>query len=249
MNALIIEDEKTAYKTLSEMLFNYDPSIHVEGQIESVKQSIEYFNTQPPPDLVFMDVQLADGSCFDIFDESKVKSPVIFISTTDQQDLNNIKASGIYNLLKPFDYVDFKFGMQKYFQLKNSFYSLLQSQKGADNTNSYKSRFLIKKGNHIGTIKAEEIAFIYSKEKITNLYKLNSKQAIVDYSIEQLDSILDPKKFCRINRSTIVNIEAIEDIQMYFNNRLIVKIKGCQIENDLIVSREKVMLFKKWLDQ
>jgi DNA-binding LytR/AlgR family response regulator len=249
MNALIIDDEKRDYKTLCEMLSDYDPNIHVVGHIQSVKQSIEYFNNHPSPDLVFMAVQLEDGMCFTIFEESKVKAPVIFTSTSDQENIDTIKISGVYNLQKPLDYTDFKFGMEKYFRLKSSFNFLLKSQTGLSKTNGYKSRFLIKKGSHINTIKAEEIAFIYSKEKITHLYKLNSTPAIIDYSIEQLDLILDPTRFCRINRSTIVNIEAIEDIQMYFNNRLIVKIKGCQIENDLIVSREKVMLFKKWLDQ
>jgi two-component system LytT family response regulator len=248
MNVLIIEDEKRVYKTLSEMLFNYDPSIQVLGHIQSVKQSIEYFNVQPPPDLVFMDVQLGDEIYVEILEEAEVKSPVIFTYIPGQYPNKRIKISGIYSLPKPFEFMELKAGMEKYFQLKNSFWTLLQNQQGLINA-TYKNRFLIKKGNHINSIKTDEIAFIYSREKVTNLCKRNSKKAIIDYSIEQLESILDPCKFCRINRSTIVHIDAIEDIQLYFNNRLMVKISGYQLENDLIVSREKVMSFKKWLDQ
>lgn len=249
MNCLIIEDEKVAAERLSGLIKNYDQSMEILKIIQSVKNAVKWLNTNKAPDLIFMDIQLADGLSFEIFEQTIVKAPVIFTTAYDEYALKAFKVNSIDYLLKPIDQSELNSAIEKHKEnIKPKeiptqiFDNILQTL-----TKNYKNKFVIKVGEHIKVFKIDNVQCFYSMEKYTFLQNNSGCDYAIDYSLDQLEDLLDPAQFFRINRKFIVSFSAISDIISYSNSRLKVKLNSNE-SNDLIVSREKVQDFKKWLE-
>lgn len=255
MTTLIIEDEKLAAEKLTEFIHRYDSSIEVKDILDSVEKSVEWFRNNDHPDLVFMDIQLADGLSFEIFEQTEVKSPVIFTTAYDEYTINAFKVNSVDYLMKPVDIDELAAAINKY---KSNFGPQVQEEfkPGAEIydrlinqlTQSYKNRFVVKVGVHIRSLPVEDIEYFYTTEKSTFLCTIDGKNYALDYSLDQLEKLVDPGLFFRISRKFIINLTAIKDIIAYSNSRLKIILKNPPDE-DAIVSREKVRDFKKWLDR
>ena len=249
MNCLIIEDEKVAAERLSSLIKNYNQSTEILGVVQSVKNAVKWLNTNPAPDIIFMDIQLADGLSFEIFEQTIVKTPVIFTTAYDEYALKAFKVNSIDYLLKPIDQSELNGAIAK-FEANSTpneiptqvFDTILHSL-----TRSYKNRFVIKVGEHIKVFSTDDVQCFYSMAKYTFLQNNSGRDYAINYSLDQLEDLLDPARFFRINRKYVVSFSAITDIISYSNSRLLVKLKTNE-SNDLLVSREKVQDFKKWLE-
>ncbi|MGA2408636.1 MAG: LytTR family DNA-binding domain-containing protein [Bacteroidales bacterium] len=249
MNCLIVEDEKVAAERLVGLINKFDPSVDVAEIIQSVKNAVQWLNTHQAPDLIFMDIQLADGLSFEIFEQTIVKTPIIFTTAYDEYALKAFKVNSIDYLLKPIDQDELNSAINK-FKENNSpkeipvqvFDSIMHSL-----TKKYKDKFVINVGEHIKVFTIEDIQCFYSMEKYTFLQNNSGRDYAINYSLDQLEDLLDPVQFFRINRKFIVSFSAISDIISYSNSRLKVKLNSNE-SDDLIVSREKVQDFKKWLE-
>lgn len=250
MHILIIEDENPAAARLRKLIEPFFEGAQIHGNLDTVKSAIHWLKTYPAPDLIFCDIQLADGISFEIFQEVKVKSPVIFTTAFDQYAIQAFKVNSVDYLLKPLDPEAVEQAISKF---KNT-----QTQPSLDlaqiqallapQVKSYKSRFLVKFGEKIQSIPVEEVAFFFSESKITYLQTQVGKRYILDTTMEQTEGMVDPKKFFRLNRKFLTTIPAISDIITYSNSRLKIILTDCA-NQDILISREKVTAFKDWLDQ
>jgi DNA-binding LytR/AlgR family response regulator len=249
MNCLIVEDEKVAAERLSGLIKKYDPTIDITGIVQSVENAVQWLNIHQTPDLIFMDIQLSDGLSFEIFEQTIVKTPVIFTTAYDEYALKAFKVNSIDYLLKPIDQNELNNAIDK-FKANNTpveipaqvFDNIMFSL-----TKKFKNKFVMNVGEHIKVFTADDIQCFYSLEKNTFLQNNSGRDYAINYSLDQLEDLLDPVKFFRINRKFIVSFSAISDIISYSNSRLRIKINSNESE-DLIVSREKVQDFKKWLE-
>ncbi|MFT4760815.1 MAG: DNA-binding LytR/AlgR family response regulator [Paraglaciecola sp.] len=252
MKILIIEDEQPAAKRLAQLIKNSLPSAEIIEAIDSVESAVKWLRNFPAPDLIFLDIQLADGLSFDIFKQVEVKSPIIFTTAYDQYTLKAFKVNSVDYLLKPIDPQEFTEAIEKY----NEFF---QQEKGYDDTalkdllaslqqKEYKERFLVKVGQQLSYLMTKEIAYFFSEDGLVQARHQSGKKHFVDYSLDQLDGVLDPKHFFRISRKLIVKIDAIAKINTWFNSRLKLDLAP-KIDFDVIVSRERVGDFKRWLDK
>jgi len=254
MNILIIEDEKLAANRLSALIKNLDDAVKIVGTPDSIKASVAWFSSNPQPDLTFMDIQLADGLSFEIFERVAVSCPVIFTTAFDEYALRAFKVNSIDYLLKPIDTDELSRAMEKFRNLHHdsskpeSVVAPVMDRVLQMLTKSFKSRFLVRAGEHIKTIPAEQVTFFYSMEKATFLNTIENKEYDIDYTLEELEGLLNPELFFRINRKYIVSMGAIRDIINYTNSRLKLKLVN-STDNEIIVSREKVAEFKNWLDR
>ncbi|RDC62053.1 LytR/AlgR family response regulator transcription factor [Adhaeribacter pallidiroseus] len=255
MRALIIEDEKLAANRLARLLVQIDPNIQVIGQIESVRKAVQQFNSGLKPDVAFLDIQLADGLSFEIFDQTQVPCPVIFTTAYDEYAIKAFKVNSIDYLLKPIDADELAAALQKFRHLAAPVpvsvtpnLELLQKAMHMLGQTPYKNRFVVKVGEHIKAIPVDQVDFFFSKEKATFLQTKENKRFVIDFSLEQLENLLDPQQFFRINRSYMISLPAIQDIVSYSNSRLKTFLRNAP-EPDVVVSREKVNAFKNWLDR
>jgi DNA-binding LytR/AlgR family response regulator len=253
MKILIIEDELPAAKQLTKMLAQIDPSVSVIETIDSVESSVKWLNTFPTPDAIFMDIQIADGLSFDIFTQVEIACPVIFTTAFDQYAIKAFKVNAIDYLLKPIDEDELSEAVQKIKNKKNElaappqystdfFKNFLQN----DSKQSYKERFLIKTGQSFSSMETSEIAYFFSEEGLTQCLVFNQKKHIIEHPLDELERLLNPKDFFRINRKLILNIKAIQKISPHFNGRLKLELTPPYRE-EVFVARERVGDFKGWL--
>jgi len=251
MNVLVIENEHPAADKIVRLLKKIDKSIAVLDVIETVEEAINRLQENPQPDLILMDIQLDDGLCFEIFDTVIVDIPVIFTTAYDEYTLRAFKVNSIDYLLKPVDEESLRSALAKFKKLnadkdpfRRDFRQLIQEFR-----NQYKSRFLIRIGEKFRSVPAGEISHFHITERSVFLCDFHSQDYGIDYSLDQLQEMLDPRKFFRINRECIVNINSISLMYSYSSSRLQLTLKG-QEQNDLfVVSRDKVTDFKKWIDK
>lgn len=247
MKSIIIEDEKPAARYLLRMLQNQ--GIEPLAMLHSVKESVQWFKENPEPDLIFLDIQLGDGISFEIFEQVQPKSSIIFTTAYDEYALKAFKFNSIDYLLKPINEVDLKRAIAKFnekntpvlwdtFQLKSLLVNNFE--------NKYRERFLVKIGSNLKTIETENISCFYSKNKGTYLSNENREYPI-EQTLNDLESQLNPKDFFRISRNAIVNLRFIENITTHSGSRYQLFIKN--VEEELIVSRERVNDFKLWLEK
>ncbi len=251
MKALIVEDELIAAKRLQHLVSELAPEIELVGHVSSVESALVWFGKHDMPDLIFLDIQLNDGYGFDVLDQLEDHCPVIFTTAYNEYAIRGFKYNGIDYLLKPIDkreLTDTLYKFKKSLISKTAFteISALQNFKTLLNK-EYKKRFMIKIGNQFNTIKVDEIAYFKSEEGSIMLYTKTQKKFPVEYSLDQLEEILDPFLFFRINRKYLVTVDAVIEIHAYFNSRLLLKIIP-KPEEEVIVSRERVGKFKEWLD-
>lgn len=253
MKVLILEDEKPAAQRLEKLLISYDIKIEILDKISSVKKAIEWFNTHVTPDLVFMDIQLSDGISFEIFEYVDIKCPIVFTTAYDEYALKAFRVNSIDYLLKPIDEEGIeqafsklkKLGLGKpkdpgdFLDQVSQAMKMLQSK--------YKNRFLVKVGERIHAIPVNEILYFYSKEKACFCHTTSNKNYLLDYSLEQLEAMVDPQEFFRVNRQFLICFQAVKDIISYSSSRLKLMLEGSS--EDVIVSRDRVGDFKNWLDR
>lgn len=252
MRIVIIEDEKPAAEHLKTLLNRYDRSMEIRGPVGSVKKAVEWIENNPEPDLAMMDIQLADGLSFEIFDKTLIKCPVIFTTAFNEYAIKAFKVNSIDYLLKPIDFEELKAALNKYrntyLNFNRSQYAAMLDQVMNTLTGNNKERFVIKVGEHIKSVPVEQILCFYSLEKATFLHTSDDHNYVIDYSLEQVEELVDTGRFFRINRKYILSIDAIDDIITYSNSRLKIELKHLK-DDDAIVAREKVGAFKKWLDR
>jgi DNA-binding LytR/AlgR family response regulator len=250
MNVLIIEDEKPAADKLVSLLGKTGEDITVVETLETVEGSINWLMNNESPDLIFMDIQLADGISFEIFDSVEIKTPIIFTTAYDEYAIRAFKVNSVDYLLKPIDTGDLSKAIDKYKSLypakiDNKKIELIYNQL----VKKYKTRFFIKFGSHCRSVMTDEIRYFFIVERSTFMNTSSGKIFDVDHSLEQIQKMVDPEKFYRINRNFIINIAAITDIITWSSNRLKVKLTGGDENFEMVVSRDKVSDFKRWLDR
>jgi DNA-binding LytR/AlgR family response regulator len=249
MKVLIIEDEILAAEKLAGLLL-MDSTIEIVGKLQSVLESINWLHSQPDPELIFMDIQLDDGICFEIFDAVKIKTPVIFTTAYDTYAIRAFQVNSVDYLLKPIEEEPLTRAIEKYRLIFDKGGSSNQSigDLSVQIVKSYKTRFFVKIGNHFHSIPVDNIDCFYIVERGVFFKTNNGKNYNLDHSLDQVQQLIDPEKFFRINRNYLIQINAIQDIYNYSSSRLGIKINGID-HLDLIVSRDKVSEFKKWLDR
>jgi DNA-binding LytR/AlgR family response regulator len=251
MKILVVENEKPAADKIVRIIKRIDKSINILGISETVEDAVNRLQFKPEPDLIIMDIQLDDGLCFEIFEIINVDIPVIFTTAYDEYTLKAFKVNSIDYLLKPVEEEFLKIALEKYKKLyadkdpfRRDFSQLMNEFR-----NQFKSRFLIRIGEKFRSVPVFEISHFHICERSVFLSDYNDKDYGVDYSLEQLQSMLDPRKFFRINRECIINIEAISHMHSYSSSRLQLILKEKEKSDLFIVSREKVADFKKWIDK
>lgn len=250
LRILIIEDEEPAAKRLLKMVKEIEPGIELLDSIVSVSSAVKWFSENDAPDLIFSDIQLADGTSFDIFREVKVSCPVIFVTAYDQYAIEAFKINSIDYLLKPLKKEELQGAITKF---KNSkapaaafdIDKLLQAY--SPQIHAYKTRFIIRYGEHIKTISTEEIAYFYTEDKVNFLTTFEARRFAIDFNLDSLETLLDPKIFFRINRQFIVSIKSIAEMFAYTKGRVLIKLKPVA-KQETIVSTERSADFKTWLD-
>jgi two-component system, LytTR family, response regulator LytT len=255
MKALIIEDELPAARQLTKLLNNFNQNITIIEVLDSVEASVKWLQIFPSPDVIFMDIQIADGLSFDIFNQTEISCPVVFTTAFDQYAIKAFKVNAIDYLLKPIDEDELATVIQKIQNRKAEMANQAPPQYTPDFLNNlfkntiktdYKERFLVKIGQNYTPIDSTDIAYFFSEDSITQFYTFSNKKYIVDYALDELESQLNPKYFFRINRKIIVNAQSIQKISPYFNGRLKLELTPVYTE-DVYVARERVNDFKLWL--
>ncbi len=253
MNILSIEDEINAYEYLKRMLYKIKPDIKSISNIDSVQGSLNYLSKhQDSLDLIFMDIQLADGLSFEIFNHVELNKPIIFTTAYDQYALDAFKVYSVDYLLKPIHIDDLRNAINRYEQLyateaneANKLTEMIQSI-----NKPKKNRCLVKRGGHYEYVDVKEIAFVNSEDSITFLHTMDGQRHIYGKTIERLFTELDLAMFFQINRSQIVNINAIHQVHPYMNQRLKVLLNPkLKASAEFVVSRNKMTSFKGWMDQ
>ena len=249
MEVLIIEDELLSAERLKKLVLDFDSTIRIIGVIDSVEDAVNWFENNSSPDLVFLDIHLADGSSFEIFEKVNINSSIIFTTAYDKYAIKAFKVDSIDYLLKPIDKEELHQAIEKYEKRQKGNKVTSENVKELLDkiSPSYKDRFMVKTLNSIISLKTYDIAYFYSEDKLSFIKTKQGKRHLIDYSLDQLTELVSPKQYFRVNRKFIINIDAIEKMVAYLNSRLLITTKPTHSEI-IVVSREKVSAFKKWLD-
>lgn len=250
MNILIVEDEINAYEYLESLLTKLRPNYSIAGHLDSVEDTINWLENNDPPNLIFLDIQLSDGISFEIFNHISVNAPIIFTTAYDQYALQAFKLNSIDYLLKPIEKEALEFALIQFeqqspaqrnnrAQMDTLISGLIQEKK---------NRCLIKKGSHFEFINVEKIAFVHSEDSLTFLYTSDGKRHLYTKTVTGLSQELDSKTFFQINRKQLININAIQKIHPFLNQRLKIELNPCVPGVDLVVARNRMMEFKNWVD-
>ncbi len=256
MNILIVEDEELAVKKLQKTLAAIDSTAEVVGMTDSIKSTVEWLQENAAPDLILMDIELCDGQSFEIFNLTEVKSPVIFTTSYDEYALKAFKVNSVDYLLKPIQKEELQAALNKFKQVKSynsteakagiSIDSLVKELQQKLQPKEYRKRFLVKHAQKLVSIEVDDIAYFYSDGRLNFFKSTDNKKYVVDYTMDELEEMLDPEKYFRISRSFYVSIDSVDQIHDYFGNRLILYLKPT-VDKEALVSREKVTEFKKWM--
>lgn len=252
MTIQIIEDEVPAARRLQNMIQQIIPESNILPIIDSVRGAVDFFRERPALDLLFLDIQLADGQSFDIFSAVEVTCPVIFTTAYDKFTLQAFKVNSIDYLLKPIDGQELRAAIDQYNNYRHQqqllpaeqWQQLLQAVRKP----TYKERFMIRAGEEIRFISVDDIQYFFSEQGMVFAQLADRRKFHIDYTLEQLESLLDPNAFFRISRKFIVALRAIDRIFTYFNSRLKLQLKPAT-PSECIVSRDRVSEFKQWIDR
>ena len=251
MNVLIFEDESHSANMLIKLLEQYDPEIEVLEVIGSVEKGIQWFKKNPLPDLIFQDIRLSDGDCFNIYEAVQVPTPVIFTTAYSSYAIQSFKVNNIDYLLKPYDFKDLKKAIDKFKAVK-AYHTPVENKLLKDILVEKKvvprQRILVKTGDNFKTIRCSDLVCFYSEDGLTFALTPENKRLIVDESLSTLEDQLDGAQFFRISRKFIVNIDHIIKIVQWFNNRMKLQL-SLEINEEILVSRERVSAFKQWLNR
>lgn len=242
MKILIIEDELPAFKRLARLIGELVPDAEIAGPVDSVQSARAWFQQHPVPDVLFTDIQLADGNTFDFIKAVQPACPIIFTTAYNEYALQAFDTTGLDYLLKPIKREDLNRTLSKL----RSFKSFFQQDKNEALNTGYRQRFMVRFGDHIKTIATEEIAYFYSEQKTTFIKTKSGKSYPIDSNLDSLEQQTDPQKFFRINRQFLASLEAITDIKVHTKGRVILSLEPAAKE-DPVVSSEKSASFKSWV--
>ena len=254
MKILILEDELPASAQLRSMLLEIDPVLQIVASLRSVEAALEWLQTNTEPDLILSDIQLLDGISFDIFSAHPISCPIIFTTAYDQFAIRAFEVNSIDYLLKPIRKEKLEASLVKFRNRTPATPSapplpiddLVRMLKGEKV--EFKSRFMVRMGQRILAIPVETIAYFFSESKLSFIVTEDQKKYPVDYPLNEVESLLDPKHFFRINRQLIVRFTAISEMHPYFKGRIKIVLKP-DFGQEIIVSSERSPDFKKWLEQ
>ncbi len=249
MDVVIVEDERLTAQRLEQMLKKSHPEINVLTLLPSLESSKKWFQENKSPDLLFLDIQLNDGTGFDLLQSLDKQIPVIFTTAFDSYAVKAFKFYSIDYLLKPIDAVELKQALEKFNDIrKMEDVDPTNYQKAARTLNQdFKKRFLIKIGDQFQSIQTTEIAYFSYNNGLTQVHCRDSRRLPIDHSLDYLEDMLNPMDFFRINRQLIISMNSIAQINTYFNSRLLLKLNPAS-KDDVIVSRDRVADFKRWMD-
>lgn len=260
MNIVIVEDESIAARRIQKMVLKLDPATKVQAVLDSVAGTVEWLRHNPVPDLVLLDIELADGQSFEIFTRTEVKCPVIFTTAYDEYAIRAFKVNSIDYLLKPIQEKELQKSLQKFRDLKKVFADKIPSSVNVEallqemleqrdsQTKSLRDRILVKQGQRMFPLATAEVAYFFAKEKIIFLRTKGNQQYLIDYTLEELEKSLNPKNFFRANRQYLIGFHAVARVHQYFNSRLKVELTP-KPEEDVTISREKAAEFRLWLGE
>jgi DNA-binding LytR/AlgR family response regulator len=261
MNVLLIEDEELAVRKLTRLLQDIDPSIQIVGTAGSVRASVSFLQSHGSshpnhPDLILMDIELADGQSFEIFEQTTVDSPVIFTTSYDEYALKAFKVNSIDYLLKPIKRQELETSLAKHKRWMErtggqapdpiAFDSLVQQLRQQLRPTEYRKRFLVRHLSQWMPIEVGDIAYFFSQEGVSLFRTKTNQKFSLDYTLDELEAMLDPEQFFRANRQYIVDINSVVQIHPYFNNKLKLTLKPAT-DDEVLVSRERASDFKKWM--
>lgn len=251
MKAVIIEDEKIAADLLKNLICQLDENIEVVTILQTVEDSVEWLSINQHPDILFVDIHLADGSSFSIFEKTEVKCPIVFTTAYDEYALKAFEVNSIDYLLKPINKDDLQRALNKYKNLKGERqevdYKTLISRflTETGNVNNYKEHFLVPERDKLVPLAAKDIAYIYIDLKLIKAVTFSGKVYYLNQNLDEMMNQLNPKMFFRANRQYIVSHEAIKDISIWFGNKISLNLT-IPIEEKIIVSKARVAEFKNW---
>ncbi len=252
MRVLILEDEAPAFRRLSNLLTENHPDIEIIDVLDTVEHAIKWLNNHNCPDLIFSDIQLSDGLSFEIYKQVKIDCPIIFTTAFDEYMFEAFKTNGIDYLLKPIQQSELDRSIEKFKKLgaadrgtgELNINALIEAVTKPEK--KYKDRFLIKLGTKLLPVDIKDIAYFIHQDGMTELRNREEKKYFVDYSLDDLEDLLDPRIFFRLNRQCLAHISSIQQVHQYFKGRLKVDLIPLP-ENEITVSREKATSFKNWL--
>jgi DNA-binding LytR/AlgR family response regulator len=256
MKIFIVEDEELAVRKLQKTLQSLGNDLEVVGTADSISTSIEWLQSHPQPDLILMDIELADGQSFEIFNLMEVKSPVIFTTSYDEFALKAFKVNSVDYLLKPIQKDELEAAISKFRNMKQTYSSsarddgqitaLVKELQQTLQHKDFRKRFLVKYMQKLISVEVDRIAYFYSDDRLSFFKTFDDKKYVIDYTIDEIENMLDPDQFFRINRAFLVSVKSIDQIHDYFGNRLKLNLKP-NIDKEALVSREKVSQFKDWM--
>ena len=247
MDVLIIEDEETAARRLKKLIGEIAPEMNVVGILDSIEGTLNWLEQNELPTLVFLDIHLADGSSFEIFNYKQIETPIIFTTAYDEYALKAFKLNAVDYLLKPIKRAELKQAIEKFGKLQGQ-QPVIDYQKLAESLQQKQAqrRFLIRVGQIFRVVEIKDVAYFYTESKITFLVTHEGKRYPVDFSLEKLEEELDRRSFFRINRQFIIGLQAIKEMYAYSKSRVKIELNpACEL--DSIVSTERSPYFKKWL--
>jgi two-component system response regulator LytT len=251
MNIVIIEDELRTAKSLENIILDIRPDAKITGQYQSVERSVEALSNGPQPDLIFMDIQLADGLSFEIFKSVKIISPVVFCTAFDEYSLEAFKRNGVDYVLKPFSKEDIQKAFVKVDELKNFFQQKVVPDLGdllsKLSSPAGKTSFLVFKNQKYTTVHTDNIAFFYIRNDSTSMMCFDKQEYAINQSLDQIANSVSPTQFFRVNRQYLVNFKAIKEVEHYFLRKLYVKLV-VETPDKLLINKEKSSTFLSWME-
>lgn len=251
MNVLIVEDEKLAAENLEKLILSLDAEFKIVDRLGSVRDSVKWLAGNKA-DLIFLDIQLSDGLSFDIFNQIKVSTPVIFTTAYDQYAIKAFKLNSVDYLLKPIDKNELADSLKKFRELHKSsrvpeinFIELINSMKGRQ---EYQKRFAVYAGQKIKSIPTTDIAYFYITEKCVFLTTKDDKQYAVDFTLDRLEEMVDPSQFFRINRKVLANMDSIKNIYAVSKTRITLDLSP-KFTEEVVVSLSRAADFREWLNK
>lgn len=252
MKTLIIEDEKAALRNLKAVIKEVSAELEIIGETDSIIDTIEWFQTHPMPELVFMDIHLADGSAFEVFEHVEVTCPIIFTTAYDEYALRAFHVNSIAYLLKPINRTDLQHALDKLSTLcgtsggQEPALDFMKVMRELKKEESYKTHFLVPaRGDKLIPISVDDILFFYISDGVVKVVDRNAHEYVFSQSLDELVEMLNPRDFFRVNRQYLIAKKAIMDVSLWFNGRLVVNLK-VPVSEKIIVSKAKVSEFKDW---
>ena len=251
INVLIIEDEAKSARELANMIGHIDRDIQILATLDSIEQALNWFAENEQPDLIFSDIQLADGLCFDIYNQIEIKSPVIFCTAFDEYLINAFDTNAVSYLLKPITRNQVERALDKFYSLKSAFETLQERQKLTgllqQIKHQYKTALLVYQKEKIIPVQVKDIAFFYLDKTIVNITTLNGQRYYLSGKLEELNKVLDPTVFFRANRQFLINRAAVANAERFFARKLVIKLT-IKTPEDIVVSKAKAAEFLHWLE-